>query len=127
MRSSPASEKATSSVRRITGGSSPWLSGSGVPSPLPGVIRSLGRTRTIPLRHGVFGPHAYDKGDNVQAPCGFHRGFVKRRSLDCDVAAAARRGTCVGSPALNDQRITLMQASNGAAHDEVLCSPTLIA
>src|SRR3954469_20068409 len=100
MRSSPASEKATSSVRRITGGSSPWLSGSGVPSPLPEVIRSLGRTRTIPLRHGVFGPRAQRLGENVQAPCEFHRGFVKKCSLDGDVAAASGRGTCFGSTAL---------------------------
>src|SRR5216683_419174 len=51
MSRSVASAKATSSARRMTGGSSLLLSGSGVPTGSLGGGRSLGRPRTIGSPH----------------------------------------------------------------------------
>src|SRR5579871_1253250 len=95
---SPTRAIATTSVRRITGGSSTAVSASGVPSDVLDRRRSLGRTRIeaySPDRAALVaavpsGPKSSITRDDVPR---FRRADVKGGKLDSVVFAMRRAGT----------------------------------
>src|ERR1700675_2783673 len=129
MISSATKAKATSSARRMTGGNSALLSGTGVPCGVLESRRSLGRTRTMVLpraKAAVKGGNDTTaamartelRRHNVGRPPRFHRGIVSGSVVDM-VAIGSCRTELRGPGHVVGPEHPGGCASNGAAHDTV--------
>ena len=129
---SATSAKATTSVRRMTGGSSALLSGTGVPSGSLGEEHAHweGHARWFSPREGAnvgarpnCAPANRTLADLTRGgPRRFHRGFVSDRHLDSDRCRHAPGGTASPPSAFVRAESITRCASNGAAHDTASAS-----